>query len=201
MGPSALTLQAIGFRTLALLIIVGVQGGVVAAAAALLGDKGPGYDGRLSVAPSRHLDLAGAVSTILFGLGWGKPVAVDARQFRIGRAGIVLVVLAGFVGLLALAFVFNALARPALTALPLTAGLATAAFLRAASGMAIWFALLGLVPVPPLTGGLILDALGVRISRQMRWILVAALFLAVATGWARRLLGPAHAVLAFVFGA
>jgi Zn-dependent protease len=198
MGPSDLTLQLLAFRVLALLIIAGVQGGVVAGAAVLLGDRGPKYDGRLTIMPAGHIDLVGAISLVIFGLGWAKPMAVDARQLRIGRIGIVVVILAGFSGLLVTAAVLNALILPALATLPHTAGLTTAAFLRAASSLGIWFALLGLVPIPPLTGGLILDAFGIRVPPQARWVLVAGLLVAVATGVARRLLGPAHAVLASV---
>ena len=41
MGLTDLTLQTIGFRVLALLIIIGIQGGILAGTAVLLGDKGP----------------------------------------------------------------------------------------------------------------------------------------------------------------
>jgi len=198
MWLSELTLQSIAFRVLALLIIAGVHGGIVAGAAVLLGDKGPKYDGRLTIVPASHIDLVGAISLIIFGLGWAKPMAVDAGQFRIGRFGIIVVILAGFVGLIVTAALLDALILPALTTLPHTAALTTAAFLRAAGSLSIWFALLGLIPIPPLTGGLLLNAFGIRVSRQAQWILAAVLLVAVATGVVRQLLGPAHAVLASV---
>ncbi len=172
--------------------------GIVAGAAVLLGDKGPKYDGRLTVVPAGHIDLVGAFSVILYGLGWGKPVAVDAGEFRIGRFGIVVVILTGFAGLLVLAALLDALVLPALTILPHSAALTTAAFLRVASSLTIWFAVFNLIPIPPLTGGMLLNALGIRVPRQVRWILVAVLLVAVATGTVRRLLGPAHTVLASV---
>lgn len=198
MGLPDLTLQSIAFRVLALLIIAGVQGAIVAGTAVLLGDKGPQYDGRLTMLPTSHIDLVGAISMVLFGLGWAKPVAIDAQQFRIGWIGLVLVILASFVGLVVLAMLLDALVVPALTLLPLTAGLTTAAFLGAAGSLSIWFALLGLIPVPPLTGGLLLNALGLRVSRTAQGILAAVLLAAVATGMVRRLLGPAQTVLAAV---
>jgi Zn-dependent protease len=191
-----LTFQLIAFRFLALLIIAGVHGCAVAGTAVLLGDKGPKYDGRLTIVPAGHIDLLGAIGLILFGLGWTKPVDVDAREFRIGRIGSLAVILAGFVGLLVTAALLVALILPSLAVLPYTAGLATAAFLRAASGLTIWVALLSLVPIPPLTGGLLLGAFGVRIPRQARWFLAALLLVAVAAGVVHKLLGPAHAVLA-----
>jgi hypothetical protein len=198
MGLSEFTLQSIAFRVLALLIIAGVHGGIVAAVAVALGDKGPKYDGRLTIVPTAHVDPVGTVSLILFGLGWVKPMAVDARQFRIGRIGIVVVILAGFVGLLVTAALLNALVLPALTTLPHTAALTTAAFLRTASSLSIWFALIGLIPIPPFTGGLLLEAFGIRVSRPAQWILAAVMLLAVATGMVRQLLGPAQAALASV---
>lgn len=199
MGPlSDLTIQLIAFRVLALLIIAGIHGGAVAGTAVVLGDKGPRYDGRLTVVPASHIDLVGAVGLILFGLGWAKPMDIDAALFRIGRIGIVIVILAGFGSLLVTAALLDALILPALTTLSDSAALATAAFLRAASSLSIWFALLSLVPIPPLTGGLLLDAFGIRVPRQAQLILSAVLLVSVATGVVRLLLGPAHAVLARV---
>ncbi|MYI68374.1 MAG: hypothetical protein F4103_06380 [Boseongicola sp. SB0673_bin_14] len=198
MGPSDISLQMVGFRVVALLLLAGLHGGLVAAAAVLLDDKGPKHDGRLTFVPTNHVDLVGAFSLILFGLGWTKQVAVDVREMRVGRIGIVIVILTGFIGLLVAAAILDALVRPALTMLPYSAGLSTAAFLHAAASLTIWFALLSLIPVPPLTGGLILDAFGIRVSRRFQWILTAALVAAVAFGVFHRHLGPTHAFLARV---
>ncbi len=196
MWLSDLTLQLIAFRVLALLVIAGVHGGIVAGAAVLLGDKRPKYDGRLTLVPTGHMDLVGTIILVLFGFGWTRPVSIDAAQFRIGRIGIVVVILAGFLGLNVTAALLEALVLPALTTLPHTAALTTAAFLRTASDLSIWFALFTLVPIPPLTGGLLFEAFGVSVSRQLQWILAAALTVAVAAGAVRQFLGPAHDVLA-----
>lgn len=197
-----LSLQAIGFRVVALLIMAGVHGGTVSGTAVLLGDRGPKFDGRMTIEPTSHIDLFGSIGLIIFGLGWVKPVDIDAREFRIGRIGIVVVILAGFFALLATAALCTALILPALTLLPHTAALTTAAFLRTASSLAIWFALLALVPVPPLTGSLLLGAVGIRVSRRVQGFLTAGLLVAVATGMVRQLLDPAHSMLAAaIFGA
>lgn len=198
MGLSDLTLQLIAFRVLALLIMTGVHGGTVAVAAVLLGEKGPIFDGRLTLAPTAHMDLVGTISLILFGFGWMKPVAIDVTQFHIGRVGAALVILAGFLGLSFTAVLLDALVLPALTTLTHTTALTTAAFLRTASDLSIWFALFALVPVPPLTGGLLLAAFGISISRQLQLAGAAILVVAVAAGMVRQLLEPAHAVLASV---
>ena len=191
-----LTLQTIGFRVLALLIIVGIQGGILAGTAVLLGDKGPKYDGRLTIVPTSHIDFVGAISLIIFGLGWAKPMDIDSQQFRVRSFGIVATILAGFVGLLVTATLLNELVLPALTTLPFTVGIATAEFLRGASSLTIWFALLSLIPIPPLTGGLLISTIGIRVPQKIQWILVATLLVTVATGVVHQLLDPAYSVLA-----
>lgn len=191
-----ITLQTIGFRILTLLILAGVQGGIVAAAAVWLGDKGPKYDGRLTPMPTNHIDLVGGVSLIMFGNGWAKPIAIDVGQFRVGRLGILAVILAGFAGLVVTAVVLDALILPALTSLPHTAALTTSAFLRTASDLALWFALFSLLPIPPLTGGLVVGALGLQVPRLAERLLAGLLLVALAMGVVDQLLWPAHAVLA-----
>jgi Zn-dependent protease len=104
--------------------------------------------------------------------------------------------LASFVGLLVTATLLNELVLVALTTLPLTVGLATVAFLRAASSLTIWFALLSLIPIPPLTGGLLVNTIGIRVPQQTQWILAATLLVAVATGVVHQLLDPVYSVLA-----
>jgi Zn-dependent protease len=71
--------------------------------AALLGDASPISEGRLSLAPRRQMAAVGTIVAIVSavqpfpsGLGWGRPVRIDARRMRIGpNFGTVLVALAG----------------------------------------------------------------------------------------------------------
>jgi|TARA_B110000263_G_scaffold231664_1_gene227125 hypothetical protein len=191
-----LTLQTIGFRVLTLLIIVGIQGGILAATAVLLGDKGPRYDGRLTIMPFSHIDFAGAISLIIFGLGWAKQMDIDSQQFRVSGVSIITTIFAGFIGLLIVATLLNELVLPALTMLPFTVGIATAEFLRGASSLTVWFALLSLIPIPPLTGGLLISIIGLRVPQKTQWILAIILLVGVATGVIHQLLYPAYSVLA-----
>jgi Zn-dependent protease len=196
MWLSDLTLQSIGFRILALPIIVGIQGGIVASAAVLFGDNGPKYDGRLTIVPTSHIDFTGTISLIFFGLGWAKPIDIDVKKFCFCGIGIVVTISAGFFSLLATAILLNELVLAALTTLPFTVGLGAAAFLRNASSLSIWVALLSLFPISPLTGGLLLNTIGIRIPQQQtRRILAAALLVAVSTGVVHQLLDPAYSVL------
>jgi Zn-dependent protease len=195
MWLSDLTLQSIGFRILALPIIVGIQGGIVASAAVLFGDNGPKYDGRLTIVPTSHIDFTGTISLILFGLGWAKPINIDVKKFYICGICIVVTILAGFLSLLVTAILLNELVLSVLTTLPFTMGLGAAAFLRHASSLSIWVALLSLIPISPLTGGLLLNTIGIRVPHQTQRILAAALLVAVSTGVVHQLLDPAYSVL------
>lgn len=47
-----------------------------------LGDATPERQGRLSLNPLRHLDLLGTVMLFIAGIGWGKPVQINARNFK-----------------------------------------------------------------------------------------------------------------------
>lgn len=190
-----LTINLIVLRLLALLIVAPAQRVTFAATAVILGDAGPKHDGDLRVDPLRHLDPFGSLSTVVFGIGWSRLVTVDAAQFKVGRAGAALVVAASFAALVLTAFVLHRLVTPAVTMLPFSAGIAVSGFLGVAAQVSLWFALLGLIPIPPLTGGLLLTAFGIRLPARAQWVLAAALFAAVATGLVGGLLGPAHASL------
>ena len=190
-----LTLQRILMRALAALIIFAVQGLAVAATAVALGDHGPRHDGRLTALPFGHLDLLGFVGIVLFGLGWSKPVAVDPGELRAGRPGLVVVVLAGTLALLAAAVALHLLTAPALTTLPLSAGLVAAAFLRTAAALCLANALFNLLPIPPLVGGHLVGMLGLGVPAWLSRLLPVALLALAATGLAGALVGPAEAVL------
>lgn len=61
--------------------------------------------GRLSLNPLKHLDPMGALSMLLVGFGWAKPVPINPRNFKKPRRDIALVSLAGPVSNLLLALV------------------------------------------------------------------------------------------------
>jgi membrane-associated protease RseP (regulator of RpoE activity) len=201
MGLPEITLGTVVMRALALLLIAGVHGAALAGAAVLLGDRGPKYDGRLTILPPGHVDLLGAIGLIVFGYGWGKPVAIDARQFRVGRIGILGVILAGFAALIAVAALLDTLALAVLTAMSDTTGLTFAAFLRVTAALSLRAALLSLVPIPPLAGGMVLGLFGIHVSRRAERVLAVLLLVAVAIGLVRQVLVPVAALLApLVFG-
>lgn len=87
-----------------------------AAVARLLGDRTAQQAGRLTLNPIRHLDPFGSLLILLTvasgapGIGWGKPVPVNPRALRYGRAGMALVSAAGPIANLVLATLVLAVA-------------------------------------------------------------------------------------------
>lgn len=66
---------------LALVLILTVHECSHAFVAFRLGDPTAERAGRLSLNPLRHLDLVGTLMMFFAGMGWGKPVPVDPRNF------------------------------------------------------------------------------------------------------------------------
>lgn len=61
-----------------------------------LGDDTPQKMGRVSLNPLRHLDLFGSLMMLFVGVGWGKPVQIDATKLRPNaKIGMALVAVAG----------------------------------------------------------------------------------------------------------
>lgn len=50
--------------------------------AALLGDDTPEKSGRLTLNPFAHIDLMGVIALLLMGIGWAKPVPVNAGHCK-----------------------------------------------------------------------------------------------------------------------
>ena len=70
-----------------------------------LGDYTPKYQGRLTLNPFAHIDYLGAISILVFGFGWAKPVQVNMRNFKKPKADMAITALAGPVSNIIFAFV------------------------------------------------------------------------------------------------
>ena len=192
------SLQQLVLRLAAMVFIAGVHGIAVAGTACALGDPGPRYDGRLTPNPLRHLDVLGTLAGV-FSAGWIRPIAIDPAELRIGRAGLVVIVFAGAAATLASVVILR-LARPHL--LPLLSDTTSAlafAFIETIGELSLWFALVNLLPLPPLTGAHLLVAVVPawrdRLRRSQPYMAVLLAGLAVA-GVFTRALGPIYALLA-----
>ncbi len=64
-------------------------------AAYKLGDPTAKYFGRLTLNPLKHFDLIGSICLLVFGIGWAKPVPVNARYFKNPKRDMALTAFAG----------------------------------------------------------------------------------------------------------
>jgi Zn-dependent protease len=208
------SLQQLGLRLVAYVFIAGIHGFAVAAAAGALGDAGPRHDGRLRVNPLVHLDVIGTVSGVLFAAGWIRPIAIDPEELHMRgiafrRLGLVAVVAAATGATLAGAAALRAV-RPLLLPLLWSDSVSATAFalIETIGEQSLWFALVNLLPLPPLTGAHVLTAINPARSPAWRDIVrglqpygAAAIVVLAATGVLGRVLGPFYRLLAAaVFG-
>jgi Zn-dependent protease len=193
-----LTLQQLVLRLIAYVFIAAVHGLAVAAVAIAMGDQGPRYDGRLRFNPVTHLDIIGTASGVLFSVGWIRPIAIDPVQLRLGRVGLVIVVAAGAAATLLSALALR-LVRPfLLPLLPDTASVTAFALIEVVGELSVWFALINILPLPPLTGAHLLVAVAPTCEKLIGRIAPYAglvLALVAATGMFAKTLGPGYRIV------
>ena len=162
-----------------------------------LGDPTPKEDGRLSIAPWKHLDPVGILCMILFHFGWARPVQVRPQYYKNPKLGMAVTAVAGPLANFLLAF-----AASGLYVWMFKADLRGSAFLNTAVGaylmelvgflvsINIGLGVFNLIPIPPLDGAKVLGAvlperLYFRIMPYERYgtiLLVALLYIGVLDG-------------------
>ena len=139
-------------------------------AADRLGDDTPGKQGRLTLNPFAHLDMTGSILIMLVGIGWGKPVSVDMRNFEHPRRGMAITALAGPLSNLLLSIFLMILYKILLAISPqhaLTSNSAMlASILMQLCLYSIMLAVFNLIPLPPLDGSKIF---GVLLPEKFYW--------------------------------
>ena len=163
-----LSLHQVLIRAGACIIIISIHGLVLAAIARGLGDRGPQFDGRLTVNPLRHVDPLGAAAMMLFQLGWIRPIAIDPFELRLGRFGLVICVFGSIAATLAAVVLLLGLRIPALKFMPLAFVPTIIATLNEAADMSTWFAALNVLPLPPLTGMHLLVAVSPGLATTLK---------------------------------
>jgi Zn-dependent protease len=123
--------------------------------------------GRLSFNPLKHLDFFGTACLLLVGFGWAKPVPINSRNFRNFRKGFFLTAIAGVTMNLILALLFAGVFHLVVNTVGFGYG-GTAdvllnmlySFLIYSVSINIGLMIFNLLPVPPLDGFRVLEALG-----------------------------------------
>jgi Zn-dependent protease len=195
------SLQQLMLRLIAYFFIGSVHGLAVATAAVVLGDAGPRHDGRLRLNPLAHLDLVGTAAGVLFSFGWIRPIAVDPAALRIGRLGLIAVIGAGAAASLASVIALRALRPLTLPMLPDTRSADLFALIETIGELSLWFVLVNMLPLPPLTGAHWLSAIAPGWRKAIEgWRPYAGVVLVIsaASGAVAQLLGPSYRVLASV---
>ena len=167
-----------------------------------LGDPTPRSQGRLTLNPLKHLDPIGTLLLIFVHFGWGKPVQIDAYNFKNPKKDELLVSLAGPASNLILAILLSLIIRLVPT------NFFVISLIISIIQFNIVLAIFNLIPIPPLDGAKIfLNSLPSRIADQWEdslnrygpFILLALVFLPLPGGnnIINMIMSP---VLSFIFG-
>lgn len=212
MGPTEIVALLI-----ALVFGISVHEFAHAAAATWLGDPLPGRQGRLTLQPAAHLDVAGSLMFLVGGFGWGKPVQYNPYALRASpRTGPAIVAAAGPLSNLILATIVGLAAR----LMPLILGTDTRSLLLSTGPAGLLYDLLvgiayynlilsffNLIPVAPLDGFTILQGLlpleladRLEVTRQYGFLILILLLFAGGSIMSEILFRPVLTILRLIIG-
>lgn len=153
-----------------------------------LGDPTPRYQGRLTLNPLAHIDYLGALCILIFGFGWAKPVSVDMRNFKNPKVGMAITALAGPMSNIIVAFIAIVI-RNFITMFlsAYTIGYYLYLLCIFIAQINVSLAVFNLIPIPPLDGSRILNAVLpdrvyyklMRYERYLIWGVFALIYLGV----------------------
>ena len=172
-------------RALAATAVLTVMGFSLAAAARLLGDRGVVYDRKVTLNPLVHVDFFGLLGGIAGRIGWIRPVMIDPAKCRGRRLGPLLAAIAS----MAAVFVFCRLVLLALpwvaTSWPASSAGFVDSTIREIATIGAWTLAINIIPVPPLLGGYLLQAVAPQahswLVKRHFWVSIALLVLVILT--------------------
>lgn len=172
-------------RAVVMLVAIPFHEAAHALVSHLLGDDTAKNAGRLSLNPARHFDPMGAVCMVLAGVGWARPVGINARRFKNPKVGMAVSAAAGPAANLLLAFASMALYKALyyLTRAQAPAPLMDLFYYMIS--MNISLAVFNLLPVPPFDGSRIAllflpQRYYFQAMRYERYVMIAVFVLVIA---------------------
>jgi Zn-dependent protease len=192
---SDLTLQAIFSRLFGVLFFCAVHGGLLTLFAQLLRRPDTPYKVSFSANPFTHLSLPAVAMAVFFRTAWIRYQQVGPETLKGGRWALVGIVLASLALTLAIVPLIDMLRPFVANVLPRTVGYAVLQGIVATQQIIMASVLFNLLPLPGLTGGMLLVAAFPQKARQIQRAVVpvyAVIVIALVAGWWPDL-GPALA--------
>lgn len=130
----------------------------------LLGDGTAKNAGRLSLNPIRHIDPIGLICMILFRFGWAKPVPVNPMYFKKRKSSMAITAVAGPLSNIVFAL-FSFIIIRLIILIPVGSELVYnvldffVEFFSLLASLNVGLAVFNLIPIPPLDGSKIVNAL------------------------------------------
>ena len=131
-----------------------------------LGDPTAKNMGRMTLDPTKHIDLIG-LCFVLLGIGWAKPVIVNSRNLKHFKRDDILISIAGPVMNLLLSFIFYGIWFFGTFQWSFAANDVVQQILSMLFSLNICFAVFNILPIPPLDGFHVVTSLFVRKSYRV----------------------------------
>lgn len=139
------------------------------------GDPTAKFAGRMTLNPIKHFDPLGIVMFALAGFGWAKPVPVNPYNFKKYKSGCFWTAVAGVLMNYVMAFIFYPLFILVMMYLqPIFYGTYMAGFLQTLFAAlylySLGFCVFNLIPLHPLDGFRIIDAVNTKRGKVYRFL-------------------------------